>query len=160
MTSATAFIAAQPRAIEQIKANTEEVMFSIRRAENIAVAVKTLKALPQKDYESYLVNYENILLSITQALDAEDNRDLTFEQQGNRLVTFIESKLSEQQAAIQAQQTLTTELKRQNAYNALLEQKIIALTATENTEEDLDNVATVEENVRENDEEQNIETIE
>ncbi|WP_369920762.1 hypothetical protein AB8E32_00260 [Marinomonas polaris] len=129
LTAATAFIAAEPRSIDKIKLQAEAAMFSINRAEQIALTVKQLKALQQKDYEDYVIIYENILLEISNALNAEDRRDLAFEDQGKVLVAFIESNLKDQEASIQAQQQLRKELKDQKSYVELLKEKINTLNA-------------------------------
>lgn len=129
LTAATAFIAADPRAIDEIQNKAEEVMFSINRAEQIALAVKKLKAIQPKDYEDYLVGYEKVLLSIGNALGAEDRRDLAFDEQGKALVTFIEANFKDLEDSIQTQQQLRKELKDQKSYVALLEEKISTLNA-------------------------------
>lgn len=129
LTAATAFIATDPRAIDEIQNKAEEVMFSINRAEQIALAVKKLKAIQPTDYEDYLVGYEKILLFIGNALGAEDRRDLAFDEQGKALVTFIEANLKDLEVSIQTQQQLRKELKDQKSYVALLEDKISTLNA-------------------------------
>jgi hypothetical protein len=128
LTAATAFIAAEPRSIDKIKLKAQEAMFSIKRAEQIALTVKKLKALPQKDYEDYIINYENILLDISKALGTEDHRYLAFEGQGKALVTFIESNLKDQEESVQLLQQLRKKLKDQESYAELLEEKINSLT--------------------------------
>ena len=129
LTAATAFIAAQPRSIDKIKTQAEEVMFLINRAEQIALTVKNLKALQQRDYEDYIINFEKILFATSNALNADDRRDLSFEEQGKALVAFIEANLKDQEAAIQTQQKLRKELKDQKAYTELLEEKVNTLNA-------------------------------
>jgi hypothetical protein len=127
LTAATAFAATQPRAIDDIKRQSENVMFAVNRAKQIALTVKKLKTIQPKDYEDYIVGYEKVLLSISNALNAEDRRDLTFEEQGKELVSFIETNLKGQEASLQAQQ-LRKELKDQKTYSVLLEEKISTLT--------------------------------
>lgn len=129
LTAAIAFVAAEPRSIEKIKIKAQYIIFLIKRAEQIALAVKTLKVLPQKDYEDYIVSYEKILVEISNTLDAKDHRDLAFKKQGQVLVTFIESNLKDQSASVKRQQQLRKELKDQESYNELLEEKISSLTA-------------------------------
>lgn len=129
LTAVTAFIVAEPRSIDKIKMQAEEAMFLINRAEQIALTVKNLKALQQKDYEDYAISYEKILLEISNALNAEDRRDLAFEEQGKALIAFIEANLKDQEASVQAQQKLRKELKNQTSYTELLEEKISTLNA-------------------------------
>ncbi|RNF49230.1 hypothetical protein EBI00_12755 [Marinomonas hwangdonensis] len=129
LTAATAFIAADPRAIDEIQNKAKEVIFSINRAEQIALAVKKLKAIQPADYEDHLISYEKILLSISNTLGAEDRRDLAFDEQGKALVTFIEESLKDLEVSIQTQQQLRKELKDQKSYVALLEEKISTLNA-------------------------------
>lgn len=128
LTAATAFAATQPRAIDDIKRQGENVMFAVNRAKQIAQAVKKLKTIQPKDYEDYIVGYEKVLLSISNALNADDRRDLAFEAQGKELVSFVETNLKGQEASLQAQQQLRKELKDQKTYSVLLEEKISTLT--------------------------------
>ncbi|WP_417560178.1 hypothetical protein [Marinomonas sp.] len=130
LTAAIAFVAAEPRSISKIELKAEEAIFSIKRAEQIALTVKKLKALQQKDYEDYIINYEKILFATSNALGADDSRDLSFEEQGKALVVFIEANLKDQEASIKAQQNLRKELKNQKSYTELLEEKISTLNTS------------------------------
>uniref|UniRef100_A6VV29 Lipoprotein n=1 Tax=Marinomonas sp. (strain MWYL1) TaxID=400668 RepID=A6VV29_MARMS len=130
LTAAIAFVAAEPRSISKIELKAEEAIFSIKRAEQIALTVKKLKALQQKDYEDYIINYEKILFATSNALGADDSRDLSFEEQGKALVVFIEANLKDQEASIKAQQNLQKELKNQKSYTELLEEKISTLNTS------------------------------
>ena len=129
ITAASAFIAAEPRAIDKITLKAEEAMFSVKRAEQIALTVKKLKVLPQKDYEDYAISYEKILFEISNALGADDRRDLAFDGQGKAMIAFIEANLKNQEASVQTQQQLRKELKDQKSYAELLEEKISTLNA-------------------------------
>lgn len=133
LTATTAFIAINPRSIEAIKLKATEVMLFAKRAEHIALAVKSLKALPQSDYEDHVVKQEKIMLAISEALHTEEIRDLSFEEQGARILAFIETNMNDQQVLNKQLDTLRNELLDQTAYSVLLETEIRALkdTATE-----------------------------
>lgn len=124
-----AFIAADPRAIDEIKEKADAVLFSAKRAEQIALTVKKLKALSQKDYEDYVTGYEKILFEISYTLGAKDKRDLSFEQQGKSLVAFIEAETKNKDQSETLQEELRKKLKDQESYSELLEEKISTLTA-------------------------------
>ena len=146
LTAAIAFIAAEPRSIDKITLKGEEAMLSVKRAEQIALTVKKLKAMQQKEYEDYAISYEKILFKISNALNAEDRRDLAFEEQGEALVAFIETNLTDQEESVQAQQKLRKELKNQKSYTELLEEKISTLNANlANAKKSLGNLSSEEE---------------
>lgn len=119
-----AFIAADPRAIEAIKEKADAVLFSVKRAERISLTVKKLKALSSKDYEDFVTGYEKILFEISYTLGTEDKRDLSFEQQGKALVTFINTEMKNLNESEDIQQQLRKKLSNQVAYSKLLEEKI------------------------------------
>lgn len=104
LTAAKAFIAANPRAIEEIIEKSDGVYFFLNHAEQVATAVKHLKATSEKDYENYILGLENILLEISNALGAEDGRDQSLTEQGKAIVSFIEQSLADAESALQAQQ--------------------------------------------------------
>lgn len=124
-----AFITTNPRDIDEIKAKADDVLFSVKRAEQIALTVKKLKALSQKDYEDYVTSYEKILFEISYTLGSEDKRDLSFEQQGKALIAFIEADMKNKDKSETVQQELLKKLKDQESYSELLEEKISTLTA-------------------------------
>lgn len=124
-----AFIATNPRDTDEIKKKADDVLFSAKRAQQIALTVKKLKALSQKDYEDYVTSYEKILFEISKTLGAEDKRDLSFEQQGKALTAFIEAEMKNKDQSETAQQELRKKLKDQKSYSELLEEKISSLTA-------------------------------
>lgn len=119
-----AFIAADPRAIDAIKEKADAVLFSVKRAERISLTVKKLKALSSKDYEDFVTGYEKILFEISYTLGTEDKRDLSFEQQGKALVTFINTEMKNLNESEDIQQQLRKKLSNQVAYSKLLEDKI------------------------------------
>ncbi len=119
-----AFIAADPRAIDAIKEKADAVLFSVKRAERISLTVKKLKALSSKDYEDFVTGYEKILFEISYTLGTEDKRDLSFEQQGKALVTFINTEMKNLNESEDIQQQLRKKLSNQVAYSKLLEEKI------------------------------------
>lgn len=125
-----AFIAADPRAIDEIKEKADAVLFSAKRAEQIALTVKKLKALSQKDYEDYVTSYEKILFEVSYTLGAKDKRDLSFEQQGKSLVAFIEAETKNKGQSESQQAELRKKLKDQESYSELLEEKISTLNAS------------------------------
>ena len=124
-----AFITTNPRDIDEIKAKADDILFSAKRAEQIALTVKKLKALSQKDYEDYVTSYEKILFEISYTLGSEDKRDLSFEQQGKALLAFIEAEMKNKDQAASQQEALRKKLKDQESYSELLEEKISTLTA-------------------------------
>tara|TARA_R110001606_G_C15336791_1_gene646113 strand:- start:179 stop:1456 length:1278 start_codon:yes stop_codon:yes gene_type:complete len=124
-----AFIASNPRAIDEIKEKADSVLFSAKRAEQIALTVKKLKALSQKDYEDYVTSYEKILFEVSYTLGTKDKRDLSFEQQGKALIAFVEAEMKNKDKSEDLQQELRKKLKDQESYSELLEEKISTLTA-------------------------------
>ncbi|MEO9655196.1 hypothetical protein [Marinomonas sp.] len=113
LTAAKAFIATDPRAIEEIVAKSEGVYFFLDHAEQVATAVKHLKGTSAKDYETYILDLENILLEISEALGAEDGRDQTLTEQGKAIVSFIKQSLEDAETALQSQQDDKTALENQ-----------------------------------------------
>lgn len=124
-----AFIATNPRDTDEIKEKADGVLFSAKRAEQIALTVKKLKALSQKDYEDYVTSYEKILFELSYTLGTKDKRDLSFEQQGKALIAFIEADMKNKDKSETVQQELRKKLKDQESYSELLEEKISTLTA-------------------------------
>ena len=104
LTAAKAFIAADPRAIEDIIEKSDGVDFFLNHAEKVATAVKHLKATSAQDYEDYILSLENILLEISDALGAEDGRDQALTEQGKAIVSFIEQSLEDAETALESQQ--------------------------------------------------------
>ena len=96
----------------------------MKRAERISLTVKKLKALSSKDYEDFVTGYEKILFEISYTLGTEDKRDLSFEQQGKALVTFINTEMKNLNESEDIQQQLRKKLSNQVAYSKLLEDKI------------------------------------
>ncbi|MGR0278388.1 hypothetical protein ACUM5Y_04975 [Marinomonas dokdonensis] len=113
LTAAKAFIAADPRAIEAIIAKSDGVYFFLDHAEQVATAVKHLKGTSAKDYETYILDLENILLEISEALGAEDGRDQALTEQGKAIVSFIKQSLEDAETALQSQQDDKTTLENQ-----------------------------------------------
>jgi len=129
VTAAEAFIAAEPRATNQIINKADEAMFSLNHAQQVAIVVKKLKAMPEKDYERHVLSYEKILLEITLALGSEDMRDLPISKQGKNLVKRIKDSQQGEQNTMLAQQKVQSELADEKMRAAVLEQKIAKLSA-------------------------------
>lgn len=111
---AQAFIAAEPRATAKIKEKADGVMFAVNHAEQVSIAVKKLRAMPQSDDEGYILNFENILLNISNELGAVDSRDKILSKQGELIVQFIKDSMKNEQAAQAAQKELKTKLTEQD----------------------------------------------
>ncbi|MCW8327603.1 hypothetical protein MD588_02140 [Photobacterium sp. SDRW27] len=129
VTAAEAFITAEPRATQQIINKADEAMFSLNHAQQIAIVVKKLKAMPEKDYERHVLSYEKILLNISLALGAEDMRDQAISKQGKNLVKHIKDNLQGEQETLIAQQKVQSELADEKMRVTILEQKIAQLSA-------------------------------
>lgn len=127
--AAETFIAAEPRATSQIIDKADEAAFALKHAQQIANVVKKLKAMPEKDYERYVLSYEKILLNITLALGSEDLRDQPITQQGKKLVEHIKTNMKDEQEVMLAQQKARSELLDEKARVAALEQKLAKLSA-------------------------------
>ena len=113
VTAAEAFINAEPRAISKIKEKAEEAIFAIQHAKQIAIAVKQLQALPSSAYENYIVNIEDILLTISSKLGAADKRNEPISQQGKAIAAFIDHNMKNEQALEQQNTALTEQVTQQ-----------------------------------------------
>ncbi|SBS35646.1 hypothetical protein MSP8886_03436 [Marinomonas spartinae] len=113
VTAAEAFINAEPRAISKIKEKAAEAIFAINHAKQVAIAVKQLKALPSSAYENYIVNIEDMLLTISNKLGADDKRDEPISQQGKAIAAFIDKNMKNEQALEQQKNALHDQVKQQ-----------------------------------------------
>lgn len=95
-----------PRDIETIQTATAETQFEIDHTLHIAAEVQKLKALNEKSYENYILDFENQIFSISKALNDTDHRNLPLPQQTRHLTSLIQ-----QQHA--TQQNLQTQLQQQ-----------------------------------------------
>ncbi|UIP28837.1 hypothetical protein [Photobacterium sp. TLY01] len=91
-----AFIHAEPRAKSLIQQKADATAFALAHTRHIAHVVKQLKAMKTSDYERHILSYENILLSISQALGTDDLRNQPIPDQGKTLVTTIHETLNQQ----------------------------------------------------------------
>ncbi|REG86817.1 hypothetical protein [Marinomonas pollencensis] len=126
---AEAFIAAEPRATAKIQAKAAGVMFAINHAEQVSIAVKKLRAMPQSANESYILNIEKLLLAISNELGAVDSRDQRLSKQGQLIVQFIKDSMKNEQAVQTAQQALKDTIAKQNNSLDLLNQQIDTLNS-------------------------------
>lgn len=113
VTAAEAFINAEPRAISKIKEKAEEAIFAIQHAKQVAIAVKQLQALPSSAYENYIVNIEDILLTISSKLGAADKRNEPISQQGKAIAAFIDHNMKNEQALEQQNTALSEQVTQQ-----------------------------------------------
>ncbi|PSW07514.1 hypothetical protein [Photobacterium lipolyticum] len=128
--AAEAFINAEPRAVSRIDDKAEEARFALAHSQQVATAVKKLKAMPQSDYERHIVSYEKILLEVSVALGSGDLRDQPISLQGKHLVNHIRTNLQGQNDSLIAQKEAEAELEKTHDHNSALQLKIAELKAT------------------------------
>jgi uncharacterized coiled-coil protein SlyX len=126
---AEAFIAAEPRATAKIKEKADAVMFAINHAEQVSIAVKKLRAMPQSANERYILNFEKLLLAISNELGAVDSRDQRLSKQGQLIVQFIKDSMKNEQAVQTAQQDLKATIVKQNNNLDILNKQIDSLNS-------------------------------
>ncbi|MFA0441036.1 hypothetical protein BCU70_00545 [Vibrio sp. 10N.286.49.C2] len=107
LNKAEAFIQSSPRNHEEIQIRSDAVTFALQRADKIAQQVRDLKALPEKQYERYILNLEDVLRNIAVASSAGDYRNQTLIDHAKQIE---HSMMSNQQSDQEKWQALTVEL--------------------------------------------------
>lgn len=110
--TAESVIATNPKDANAIRASVALALFEAKHTQNIAIAVRNLRALDKDDYEKYILGFENKLNSVSQALKGLDLRDKILSEQTTSLVS--------------QGQSLNAQLEQQASKIAQLEQSIIS----------------------------------
>lgn len=95
---AKAFIQGSPRQHDEIQQRADAVEFALQRAEKIVTQVRELKALPEKQYERYILNLEQALHGIATASAAGDFRNETLKDHAKLIEqAMVKTSQSDQQ---------------------------------------------------------------
>jgi|GEM_PF-1862069 len=110
--TAESVIATNPKDANAIRTSVALALFEAKHTQNIAIAVRNLRALDKDDYEKYILGFENKLNSVSQALEGLDLRDQVISEQTTSLVSqgqSLNAKLEQQANKIaQLEQSLVS----------------------------------------------------
>ncbi len=112
LVKAKAFIKGSPRQHDEIQVRADAVEFALQRADKIVMQVRELKALPEKQYERYILNLEQALHGIAVASAAGDFRNETLKDHAKSIERAMASS---QQNDQQKWQSLAAELEKVKA---------------------------------------------
>jgi len=106
--TAESVISTNPRDTVEIKKSVSIAIFEAKHTQNIAIAARNLIAIDKDDYEKYILNFENKLNSVSDALQGIDLRDQVISEQTTSLV--LQGKRLNSQLAQQAQKIVELEI--------------------------------------------------
>jgi hypothetical protein len=109
LVQAKAFIQGSPRQHDEIQQRADAVEFALQRADKIVLQVRELKALPEKQYERYILNLEQALHGIATASAAGDFRNETLKDHAKLIEQAMVSSSQNDQ---QKWQSLALELEK------------------------------------------------
>ncbi|MGR5250889.1 hypothetical protein ACPV5S_01635 [Vibrio astriarenae] len=89
------FIDESPRQIEQIENLVSTAEFALERAEQVTLQVRHLRTLPRENFERYILSQETRFNRINKALEGDDLRNLSLEEQSKEIAALVETKTKE-----------------------------------------------------------------
>ena len=133
-------VAGNPRDKVAIKAAVAKARFEIQHVKQVTHQVKVLAAIEDGQFENYVLDTENQLLTISKAIDGSDFRDVVFREQAEKVLEQVKKlrsadktdllldKLNKSQAKTEQllsdNNKLTAELKQQHTLSSAYQNQI------------------------------------
>ena len=106
-------IRSNPRDMEAINAAVEDAEFELTHVRSIALEVKRLEEVDSDEFEPVVLEYENKLLAISQALNGADYRDQSLRAQAESILESVSQLMEEKDEATSDRSEQVVKLKEE-----------------------------------------------